>query len=112
MITKVVNIRHEGCDVYIGRAGHGQSGYFGNNVHFGPRVVKSAKIHAFKHHFEHRIEHDVEFRYNVLLLKGKVLGCFCKPDKCHGDVYAEYLNNMSDEQYNSLLTETIAKLNR
>jgi hypothetical protein len=22
-------------------------------------------------------------------LKGKVLGCWCKPDACHGDVLAE-----------------------
>lgn len=26
--TRVVNIRKETCDVYIGRAGHGKDGYF------------------------------------------------------------------------------------
>jgi hypothetical protein len=26
-------------------------------------------------------------------LKGKVLGCFCKPNACHGDVIKEYLDN-------------------
>lgn len=25
-------------------------------------------------------------------LKGKVLGCWCKPDKCHGDVLIELIN--------------------
>ena len=28
--TRVVNIRKEAYDVYIGRAGKGQDGYFGN----------------------------------------------------------------------------------
>lgn len=28
--TRAVNLRHEPYDVYIGRAGHGQGGYFGN----------------------------------------------------------------------------------
>ena len=25
-------------------------------------------------------------------LTGKVLGCYCSPKKCHGDVLAEYVN--------------------
>lgn len=29
-MTKVVNIRKDDNDVYIGRAGKGQEGYFGN----------------------------------------------------------------------------------
>lgn len=32
--TKVVNIFHEKCDVYIGRKGKGEDGYFGNPFAF------------------------------------------------------------------------------
>ena len=27
-------------------------------------------------------------------LKGKVLGCFCKPKACHGDVLVELVNDL------------------
>ncbi|WP_144473018.1 DUF4326 domain-containing protein [Bacillus pumilus] len=27
-------------------------------------------------------------------LKGKTLGCFCKPKKCHGDILAEIANKL------------------
>ncbi len=33
---------------------------------------------------------------DVLALKGKTLGCHCKPAACHGDVIAEYLNVLDD----------------
>lgn len=25
-------------------------------------------------------------------LKGKILGCWCKPNKCHGDILMKYIN--------------------
>lgn len=31
-------------------------------------------------------------------LDGKILGCFCKPDKCHGDVLIKLLNEMISEK--------------
>jgi hypothetical protein len=39
---------------------------------------------------------DAEFKRRIHELKGKTLGCFCKPEACHGDVIAEYLNNLQD----------------
>lgn len=27
-------------------------------------------------------------------LKGKILGCFCKPKACHCDIIKEYLDNL------------------
>lgn len=35
---------------------------------------------------------DREFRQAVEALRGETLGCYCKPDACHGDVIIEYLN--------------------
>ena len=32
----------------------------------------------------------------VFKLAGKRLGCFCKPELCHGDVLADYLNSWDD----------------
>lgn len=35
---------------------------------------------------------DEEFREQLLKLKGKRLGCWCKPERCHGDILLKYLN--------------------
>ncbi len=101
-MTRVVNIRHESCDVYIGRAGNGESGCFGNPHYIGYcdicRVAHSREqaVAAYKRDFIYKILTDRVFRDKVQALKDKALGCFCKqPDKdvlCHGDIIAEYLN--------------------
>ncbi|CAG1022170.1 hypothetical protein DOJK_01483 [Patescibacteria group bacterium] len=32
----------------------------------------------------------------LLKLRGKILGCHCKPLACHGDILANYLNSLDD----------------
>jgi hypothetical protein len=94
--TTVVNIRFDQYDVYIGRAGKGEPGYFGNPFKIGSR---EDNIKQFKKYFYDRLRNDLEFRKNVHNLKGKRLGCFCKPkNACHGDVIAEYLNTLPEVQ--------------
>jgi hypothetical protein len=92
MRTKVVNIYKEPYDVYIGRRGRGQEGYFGNPFYKGTREENIAN---YKKYFYNRLKEDSEFHARVILLKGKVLGCFCAPSNCHGDVIVEYLENGS-----------------
>ena len=88
-MTRVVNIRKEQCDVYIGRAGHGEDGYFGNP--YNGRSMRE-NIDSFRIYFYGRINSVPEFKRRVLELRGKRLGCFCKPASCHGDVIVEYLD--------------------
>jgi len=86
-MTKVVNKYRDKYDVYIGRPS-----IFGN-----PFSVKEygreGCIARYKEYFYKRIKEDVKFKEEVLKLKDKVLGCFCKPLACHGDVIKEYLDN-------------------
>lgn len=89
--TFVVNLHNEPYDVYIGRAGKGQDGYFGNPFPTPPLSREDA-IRRYRAYFLDRIGKDAEFRERVLALKGKVLGCFCKPKPCHGDVIVEWLD--------------------
>ena len=94
--TKVVNIkRNEPYDVYIGRAGHGEDGYFGNPYKAttlgGGEIGRKEAIARFAHYFKARVKVDAEYREKVLALKGKRLGCFCSPLACHGDVYVKFL---------------------
>ena len=105
--TVVVHVR-EGCDVYIGRPGHGHDGYFGNPVKFDCCCPVCRKVHqdnesgrqalvaCYKVWFWKRIHTDLEFRRRVQELRGKRLGCFCKKPgqdvPCHGDVIKAWLD--------------------
>ena len=88
MQTVVVNINKEPCDVYIGRAGRGEDGYYGNPFRVGNGISREDAVRRFQRYFVDRIEKDSEFKRRVLALKGKRLGCFCKPKACHGDLIA------------------------
>jgi len=91
--TIVVNIYKEDYDVYVGRAGHGNDGYFGNPFKSSNRDESIAR---FEQYFQERIKNDPEYRRRILSLQGKVLGCFCKPQKCHADIIAKYLNSIPE----------------
>lgn len=90
--TRVVNLHREPYDVYIGRAGKGQDGYFGNPYPLRDESMRDLVLEQWRKHFVHRIMTDPEFRWRVETLRGKRLGCFCSPKRCHGDVYVDYLS--------------------
>lgn len=99
--TRVVNLRREPFDVYIGRSSDGkpprfckpgEAGYLGN-----PHPVKSVgRVMAMRWFRRYAYERlvapaDATFRAEVEKLRGKRLGCFCKPQACHLDVVIEFL---------------------
>ena len=90
---KVINLKEEKYDVYIGRYGKGQDGYFGNPfpLSYFPRLES---IRNYRLYFNYRIRTDPEFKKRVLELKDKTLGCFCKPLDCHGDIIKNYLEKI------------------
>lgn len=91
--TRVVNLRTHPYDVYIGRAGHGLDGYFGNPF---PRLEGEAKgstLDKFRAYFLRRLEQDLEFLSRVRALRGRTLGCFCdEGDLCHGQIIARWID--------------------
>jgi hypothetical protein len=93
IITKVVNVDYvEKYDVYIGRG----SG-FGNPYAIGFDGDRDEVIRMFNYDFDRDLLKDgVDFKNRLNLLKGKILGCHCKPLSCHGDILAEYLNSQDD----------------
>lgn len=102
--TLVVNLRRSHYDVYIGRAGKGQSGYFGNPVAVGRDCPICDEIHdtgeetlpCYEIYLQARLVADPEFKQRVDKLRGKTLGCFCKPKPCHGDVLASYVDSLEE----------------
>jgi hypothetical protein len=85
-MTRVVNVRHEPCDVYIGRPS-----IFGNPFTTGSHRSREGAIDMYRSHFYQKIRMDVDFKKAIQSLKGKTLGCYCKPLACHGDIFVEYL---------------------
>lgn len=87
-MTTVVNLRKEPYDVYIGRGSP-----FGNRYHIGRHGNRRDVIEQFRRDFEANTTLQAQAR---IRLKGKKLGCFCKPLACHGDVIADYLNSLEE----------------
>ena len=108
--TRVVNIATDSCDVYIGRGidryvhlltegiSPGTEGWLGNPHPIGwCKICNEAHTRAecikkFEHDFYKKIESDANFRKVLLGLKGKRLGCYCKPKACHGDIIKAWLD--------------------
>ncbi len=99
----VVNLYKNKYDVYIGRPGKGQAGTLGNPVRIGYKCPECSEVHSdggntlpcYERWLRRRITTDHKYKEQVKNLHGKVLGCFCKPNPCHGDVLvrvAEELN--------------------
>lgn len=89
----IVNIhRGQPFDVYIGRAGHGHDGRFGNPIRTGQRCAVCGKTHwtpgstlaCYDKWLRQRVVEDPVFAAEVATLAGKRLGCFCAPRPCHG----------------------------
>lgn len=104
VLTRVVNLRRRSFDIYIGRAGKGTEGYFGNPYAVGRVCQRCGALHdtgastlpCFEQYFFHRLGTDAEFRIRVRALAGKTLGCFCAPNPCHGDIIARWVNQNED----------------
>lgn len=89
MSTHVVNLKHEPYDVYIGRPGPWGNPYSHKPSNVQGTVIVSSVTEAIMK-FEQYARSDQEFVARIKReLKGKVLGCFCKPQPCHGDVLAK-----------------------
>lgn len=93
MTTRVVNINKEPYDVYIGRGSK-----WGNPFTHKDGTTAKYKVDTRKEAIENYREYIMFGEGKHLLndlheLKGKVLGCFCKPKSCHGDILAELVNN-------------------
>lgn len=88
-------------NVYIGRAGVGFSDYsqkagrvrfpqresvFANRFKIGKDGTREEVIRKYEEDIIKKLEEDVLLRRELVMLKGKNLGCWCHPEPCHGDV--------------------------
>ncbi len=78
-MTKVVHCKRENYNVYIGRGSK-----WGNPYKIGKDGTRGEVITKY----ETYIMNKPELLADIHELRGKVLGCYCKPKACHGDVLA------------------------
>ena len=77
--TKVVHCKHEKYDIYIGR----------NSIWGNPFSISVYGRKGAVQKYRQWLETQPRLRERLHELKGKTLGCWCKPLQCHGDVLAE-----------------------
>ena len=92
----MVNLKNETYTRYIGR-----SGDFGNPFIIGPFCTRAESIERHRQWLLKWLQHQEEVVIGIYSnrwviehleeLRGEVLGCYCKPLACHGDVLVELL---------------------
>ncbi|MFW6130894.1 MAG: DUF4326 domain-containing protein [Atribacterota bacterium] len=88
--TKVVNLKNEEYDIYIGRGSK-----WGNPFVIGKDGNRKEVIKKYKTY----ILTKPQLLKDLNELRNKRLGCFCKPKACHGDVLVELLESENIEDF-------------
>lgn len=88
---KVVHCKRapRGSFVYIGRPT-----IFGNPIRLADPTDEGERervIVQYAEYFQTRIASDAVFRRAVEALRGRDLGCWCAPRRCHGEVILAWL---------------------
>jgi hypothetical protein len=91
--TRVVRIQRkgghvvQGCDVYIGRACNTGGWDLAASKWANPyRVAECGTVEAAVEKYRQYIMRTPSLLNDIGELRGKTLGCWCKPGPCHGDV--------------------------
>ena len=113
--ASVVNIhRGQEYDVYIGRPRSGEPWGYGNPFIVGVHGARGECVEMFEKWIkegdpqgsvlatEERRKWIIE---HLGALRGKRLGCFCYPNKCHGNLLAQWANNISTPDDDIIISE-------
>lgn len=74
--------------VYIGRPSE-----WGNPFKIGVDGTRDEVVDKYRRYITRRLAGSQELRKRLADLKGKILGCWCTPRKCHGDVLMELIRD-------------------
>ena len=90
-MTTVVHVNKSKFDVYIGRKCRGYSqSKWGNPFKIEPDCNRQQSINCY----EDWVVEQPGLMAALPELRDKVLGCWCKPQACHGDVLVKLLAEM------------------
>jgi hypothetical protein len=87
--TVIINLHHtKRCDVFCDRFS-----IFGNPFDYQKMgITRDEACELFIPYFKNKLTNP-EFRDKVLALRGKVLGCWCVPKRCHVQTIVEYVES-------------------
>ena len=85
MKTRVVHCKKEPYDVYIGRPS-----IWGNPFAINSTMTQETSLAEYKEY----LMNNSGLLGRIKELRGKILGCWCHPKPCHGDILAE----LADDQ--------------
>jgi len=92
MSCKVVHFKKEPFDVYIGRGSK-----WGNPFSHKEKTTAKFRVANRKEaveKYEEWIKTQEHLLESLPELEGKVLGCWCKPQSCHGDVLKKLVDSL------------------
>ena len=90
MRPRVVNVRRERCDVYVGRPSP-----WGNPFSHLAGTLAAHRVRTREEAvacYEEWIRSQPQLLTMLPFLRGKVLGCWCAPLPCHADVLLRLAN--------------------
>jgi len=90
VIPRVVHCKKEEFDVYVGRGSKWGNPYSHKEGTLAEKVVGS-RSEAIQKYEEYLLSNEDLMR-DLPKLRGKILGCWCKPKSCHGDILIKYAN--------------------
>lgn len=90
--TKVVHCKREPYDVYIGRPSKWGNPFTFKANTIAKFVVPLAEVLA---RYEAWLREQPELMSSLTELRGKTLGCWCKPKPCHGDILARLADEIT-----------------
>lgn len=95
--ARAVNVKHEKCDAYMGREMPGYAAStFRNIFKVGRDGSKSEVLDKYRKHLITLLESNPAAKQEFEQLRGKTLGCWCKPNRCHVDIIVELLEGPED----------------
>ena len=89
----VVHCKKAKFDVYIGRPSK-----WGNPFEIGVHGNRQEVITMYKAWLWKQLKSNAITNEEILELDGKVLGCWCAPQACHGDVLIAAINYLKENK--------------
>lgn len=106
---KVVHVKKEPFDLYIGRQDNRSKPPFKKSKWNNPFLIdktdkkrdgtreevleKYRQYLLYNEQFGKNLPDGRELLKDLPELRGKILGCWCRPERCHGDILIELMSN-------------------
>lgn len=94
-MTTVVNVRHDKCDIYIGRGTRSHKPSKWGNPFVIPYDGDRDEVIA---KYEVWIREQPELMAAIPELKDKVLGCWCHPLNCHASILIRLIEELDQKK--------------